>query len=179
MTPPHAPPALTRPHTMPVERRDTKGTTPYVAPQPPCSSQKRRSHRGHRQRPSSGGTQTAPLRARHRSRPAAATGGRALRRDLQHNKASAAQGRCSVGMVLCDKAAQGEHTSRKMPAKTVNRMVRGKEAWTTPSRHTDTPAARTAKALDPKTLDAAGQSHPYDGATRAATRHPMGHMGSP
>lgn len=35
MTPPTAPPADTSPHTMPVERRDTNGTTPYTDPQVP------------------------------------------------------------------------------------------------------------------------------------------------
>jgi len=39
MTPPTAPPAETRPHTMPVERRDTKGTTPYTDPHVPCTRQ--------------------------------------------------------------------------------------------------------------------------------------------
>ena len=37
MTPPMAPPALTSPQTMPRDLRDTKGTTPYTAPQVACN----------------------------------------------------------------------------------------------------------------------------------------------
>ena len=36
-TPPMAPPALTRPQTTPLERRLTKGTTPYTVPQVICT----------------------------------------------------------------------------------------------------------------------------------------------
>ena len=35
-TPPVAPQALTRPHTTPLERLDTKGTTPYTVPHVIC-----------------------------------------------------------------------------------------------------------------------------------------------
>lgn len=37
MTPPMAPPALTRPHTTPMLRRETNGTTAYVVPQVACN----------------------------------------------------------------------------------------------------------------------------------------------
>jgi len=38
MTPPTAPPADTSPQTMPVDRRDTNGTTPYTEPQVPYTN---------------------------------------------------------------------------------------------------------------------------------------------
>ena len=42
MTPPMAPPALTSPQTIPRDLRDTKGTTPYTAPQVACTRTKTR-----------------------------------------------------------------------------------------------------------------------------------------
>ena len=38
-TPPVAPPALTRPHTTPLDLRDTNGTTPYTVPHVICGRQ--------------------------------------------------------------------------------------------------------------------------------------------